>query len=89
MPRRATVDRERDYQAPGAFLLQAAWKFVACEVFIIDVHPSESAVFHFRPSCPVGNRAALVSIAHPGHMMWINQHLRQRRRIGLIVGVFL
>ena len=64
------ADHERDYQALGMFLLSAARKFVAREIFAVAIHPFESVAFHLYPACPVANRAVLCLIAHCGHVMW-------------------
>ena len=54
----------------GMFLLPAVWKFVACDVAVIEIHPGDKAVDHLYPACPVGDRSMLFSVAHNGHMMW-------------------
>ena len=46
----SSANHERDYQALGMFLLPAAWKFVASEVAVIEIHPNDKLVYHLCPA---------------------------------------
>ena len=65
-----TADHERDYQALGMFLLPSIWKYLACEVVVVEIHATAGSTFHTYPACPLTNDTVIFLIAHQGHMMW-------------------
>ena len=65
-----TAEHERDYQALGQFLLPSIWKYLACEVVVVEIRSKVGAVFHTYPAFPVENESLIFLIAHQGHMMW-------------------
>ena len=65
-----TADHERDYQALGLFLLPSIWKYLACEVVVVEIRARVGSVFHTYPACPVENESIIFFIAHQGRMMW-------------------
>ena len=79
-----TAEHERDYQALGQFLLPSIWKYLACEVVVVEIRSKVGAVFHTYPAFPVENESLIFLIAHQGHMMWGNLQHRLRARLGEI-----
>ena len=65
-----TAAHERCYQDLGSFLLHTIWKYLACEVSVMDMRPMGESSFRNYTAPQTSNGSMICSISHHVHMMW-------------------